>query len=129
MTEADSKNIDNAKVTLFLRQLSSSKKKIDERKKAKQGLLKQIKRVRNISLPKKKKIILEREIKELELKINELIGTERKLFTQQQQELFFSKVLEQRISALEEKINEFLSYRKERKKKIEELEQKIKKKK
>ncbi len=55
MTEIISKNIDHVKVNLFLRQLYLAKKKIDERKKAKQGLLKQIKRVRNISLPKKKK--------------------------------------------------------------------------
>ncbi len=123
----DSKNIDHAKVSLFLKNLSLAQKKINERKTAKEELSRQFKKVKDISLPKTKQPILERELKELQNKISNVVEAEKKLVTQQQRDFFMTKELERRINAFEQKINEFLSYRKERQIKVEALEKKIKK--
>lgn len=114
------------KVRLFLKNLCFAKEKLEERKEAKHNFKKQIEKVKKISGQKTNKKVFNQELQALEQRMSNLIEAEKKIMTRQQQEYTFSSFLEGRIAAMEKKIDEFLKYKEERRKKVEELEHKIK---
>lgn len=121
-----SSDINPTRLRHFIKNIILAQKKLEKTKMARQDLSKHIKKLKR--LPKGKKITksFKGDIELLEKKIDFAISTEKKLFTQQQKDYFFSKFLEKRIAELEKKINEFLAYGKQRKKKIDQLEKKVK---
>ena len=110
----------------FLKYIILSKKKLKKSNEAKEDLVEHLNKIKRKTRGKKNNPTLTNDIEELEKKINYAIETEKKLYTQQKKEYFFSKFLEKRVVELETRINEFLIHHRQRKNKIDQIEKKVK---
>ncbi|MBW3001544.1 hypothetical protein KY338_00100 [Candidatus Woesearchaeota archaeon] len=118
-----SSDVDLAKTKSLLLYLSLAKHKIDQREFAKQKLAAQISALKKISTKTIKKHVVD-----LEKDIAEAIATEKKIITSQKTEDEHHRELVEKIDKLEGKLEKYLNTKEARKRRILELELKIKKK-
>jgi chromosome segregation ATPase len=114
-------DVDAQKTRTLLLYLGLAKHKLDQREHARQKLATQISQLKKISTSSIKK-----RITELEQDIVEALSREKKIKTAQFTEEEHHKELVKKIDRLEKKLGKFLDSKESRKKRIQELEAKIK---
>ncbi|MEM3154589.1 MAG: hypothetical protein QW165_03440 [Candidatus Woesearchaeota archaeon] len=113
--------IDRGKSTLFLYYLARAMHKVDERELARKKVNLALKQLKKISTKD-----LHSHIEELEGHISEAITKEKQILGHQKGEEAVHTELAHKITRLEKKLGKYLQSQEARKKRIEELENKIK---
>ena len=120
-------SLSNIKLERFVRHLSLASKRIEERKNARKELTTQLTKVKKVSLAKPRKSIVEKELKELEDRIARVLETESKIMQRQEYDESQYDVLKKKLAVIEERLGSYLTERGERRKRVTELEEKIRK--
>lgn len=118
-----SPDVDARKAKTLLLYLSLAKHKIDQREFARKKLDAKISALKNVSTSSIKK-----HVEDLEKDIAEAIKKEHKIVTSQKVENQFHKELVDKIDKLEGRLEKYLATKEARKKRIQQLEDKIKQK-
>ncbi len=118
------RDVDIGKTRLLLSHLSRASKKTVQREEAKQKLAEQVEKLKKVGKSK----IYKKEIKKLEKRLADVLEKEEEILRHQKTREVFSRRAREKIDELEKKLSRYIETKKQREKRIAELEEKVRKK-
>jgi len=116
-----SRDVDVDKTRLLLSHLSRAARKIKQKEEARGKLAEQVEKLKKVS----KSRVSRKEIKELEKRLADVLQKEEEILRHQKTREMFSRRVREKIEELEKKLSRYIETKRQRERRITELEGKI----